>query len=68
MCVCVCENFHDAVFMLCFIVFLVGDWNTNVEHWWNDTDRQITKILGEEHVPLSLCPQHIQCGLLYDGT
>jgi len=38
---------------------MVGDWNTNVEHWWNDTDRQITEVLGEEHVPVSLCPQQI---------
>jgi len=37
--------------------------NTNMEHWWNKNWQGKTKVLGEKHVPVSLCPPHITHGM-----
>jgi hypothetical protein len=26
------------------------------EHWWNDTERGITEVLGQKHFPVSCVP------------
>ena len=28
----------------------------SMEHWWNDTGRDKTEVLGEKRVPVPLCP------------
>jgi hypothetical protein len=35
-----------------------------MEHWWNESDRGKTEVLGEKPVPVPLCPH----GLIRDRT
>ena len=37
----------------------------SVDHWWNVSNRK-TKVLGENPVPLPLCPSQIQHRLVWD--
>jgi hypothetical protein len=38
------------------------------EHWWNDTDRGKTEVLGEKPVTVPLCPPYSSRGLACDRT
>jgi len=40
--------------------------NMSIGHWWNNADRGKTEALGEEPVPVSLCPPQISHSLTWD--
>ena len=37
--------------------------DTNMEHWWSKNWQDKTKVFGEKHAPLSLCPPQITHGM-----
>ena len=39
-----------------------------MEHWRNYTDRVKTELVGDEPVPVPLCPSQISSGLAMDRT
>jgi hypothetical protein len=40
-----------------YVASTADERNVYVEHWWNDSDRENLHYLGENPVPVPLCPQ-----------
>jgi hypothetical protein len=40
----------------------------SIDHWWNNSDRRKTEVLGKNPVPEPLFQPKIWHGLVWDGT